>query len=551
MIPQNNNYLRPDIVAGISMAGLLLPEAIAYSNIAGLSPQSGLIALLVGLTIYGLIGSSRFAIVSSTSSSAAVLGSSLAILVAFTSPERASLAYAIVFLSGILFVVGAIFKLGEVTHFIAKPVLKGFSFGLALSIAVKQLPSVLQIHTLHTDFFREILDICRNFSQWNIYALLMGCTTFFTLWFGKRFHTLPVALLLVIIGVILSINGYTASWNIQSVGHFEFILPKIEFPDLTLNTWLQLVELSIAVVFMVYAESYTSIRTFALKYNDTSEPNRDLLALGASNIISGLFQGMPVGAGYSATSANEAAGAQSKKSAWVAVLSVALILLLFRQYISDIPEPILASIVIYAVSGHIRLAPFKQYFAWKKDRFLVLTAICAVILFGVLNGLMVAIIVSIIMMLKSYAVPRIAWLGCLDGGHDYVDIQRFPQAKVPEGMLVVRPDEPIFFANAEKIFNLILQHVMQKRVKHVVISLEECPSLDSSSVEELLEFAQRLHDQNISLQLARVRGYVGKTLSYVNSPLLPSTSYCANSVDDAVTYIIHSDAEKETASKLG
>ena len=184
MLPITNKVLRLDVIAGISMAGLLLPEAIAYSNIAGLSPQSGLIALLVGLSIYGLIGSSRFAIVSSTSSSAAVLASGLATLVVASSVERASLAYAIVFLAGVLFVFSALFKLGEVTHFIAKPVLKGFSFGLALSIAVKQLPSILQIHTVHPDFFRQIWEILQNFPKWNIYALVMGIVAFITLWVG-------------------------------------------------------------------------------------------------------------------------------------------------------------------------------------------------------------------------------------------------------------------------------------------------------------------------------------------------------------------------------
>lgn len=134
-----------DVIAGLSIAGLLLPEAVAYSNMVGLSPQSGLVALVLGLVLYGLIGHSRFAIVSSTSSSAAVMSSGLATIVVFSSPERASLAYALVFLSGILLVIAGLFKLGDVTHFIAEPVLKGFSFGLALSIVVKQLPSVLQV----------------------------------------------------------------------------------------------------------------------------------------------------------------------------------------------------------------------------------------------------------------------------------------------------------------------------------------------------------------------------------------------------------------------
>ena len=523
-----------DVVAGLSIAGLLLPEAVAYSNIAGLSPQSGLVALVIGLIVYGLIGRSRFAIVSSTSSSAAVLSSGLATIVALSSPERASLAYALVFLSGILLVIAGLFKLGEVTQFIAKPVLKGFSFGLALSIVVKQLPSVLQVHPEHSDFFRQIWGFMTAYQDWNVYAFGMGIVTFATLKLTQSYKTIPVALLLIILGISLNVLGYTAQWGIHSVGHFEFVLPSASLPNLSMNSWLQLVEIALAVALIVYAESYTSIRTFALKYNDPSEPNRDLIALGVGNILSGLLKGMPLGAGYSATSANEAAGATSKKSAWVAALAVILFLVCFRQYIANIPEPILASIVMYAVSGHIRLAPFKQYFIWRKDRILSITAIWAVIIFGVLNGLIIAIAVSILMMLKSYAVPRIAWLGRLDGGHDFVDMDRFPEAVAPYEILIARPDHPMFFANAEKICNAILTKIATQHYEHVILNLEECPSLDSTSIEELLLLATRLHEQQIELRLARVRRSVAQTLLYVNSPLFPQSTYTAQSVDDAV-----------------
>jgi len=523
-----------DVIAGLSIAGLLLPEAVAYSNLVGLSPQSGLVALVVGLVLYGLIGNSRFAIVSSTSSSAAVMSSGLATIVMFSSPERASLAYALVFLSGILLVIAGLFKLGEVTHFIAKPVLKGFSFGLALSIVVKQLPAVLQVHPAHSDFFHQLWEMLQAYSTWNWHALSMGLCVFFTLQFTQRYKTIPVALLLIILGIGLNVMGYTQEWGIKSVGHFEFILPSVSLPHLNMNSWLQLVEISLAVALIIYAESYTSIRTSALKHNDSSEPNRDLIALGVSNIFSGLFKGMAVGAGYSATSANESAGAKSKKSAWVAALAVVIFLLYFRQYIANIPEPVLASIVMYAVSGHIRFAPFKQYFIWHKDRLLSIIAIWAVIIFGVLNGLLIAVIVSVLMLLKSYSVPRIAWLGRLAGGHDFVDINRFPEAVAPYAILIARPDHPMFFANAEKICHAILKKVSEQNYKHVILNLEECPSLDSTSIEELLSLAEHLQEQRIDLQLARVRRSVAQTLLYVNSPLFPQSSYHAQSVDDAV-----------------
>lgn len=526
-----------DVIAGLSIAGLLLPEAVAYSNMVGLPPQSGLVALVLGLVLYGLIGNSRFAIVSATSSSAAVMSSGLATIVMFSSPERAGLAYALVFLSGILLVIAGLFKLGDVTHFIAKPVLKGFSFGLALSIVLKQLPLVLQVHPEHSNFFRQLWEMLQAYSSWNWHALIMGLCTFFTLQLTQRYKTIPVALLLIILGISFNVMGYTHAWGIRSVGHFELVLPSIHLPQLGMNSWLQLVELSLAVALIIYAESYTSIRSSALKYHDAIQPNRDLIALGVSNICSGLFKGMAVGAGYSATSANESAGANSKKSAWVAALAVVIFLLFFRQYIANIPEPVLAGIVMYAVSGHIRFAPFKQYFIWHKDRLLSIIAIWAVIIFGVLNGLLIAVLVSILMLLKSYSVPRIAWLGRLNGGHDFVDINRFPEAVAPDAILIARPDHPLFFANAEKICHAILKKVSEQNYQHVILNLEECPSLDSTSIEALLLLAEHLQEEGIKLKLARVRRSVAETLLYVNSPLFPRSSYDAQSVDDAVSQI--------------
>ncbi|WP_250697803.1 STAS domain-containing protein [Acinetobacter sp. ANC 3781] len=176
----------------------------------------------------------------------------------------------------------------------------------------------------------------------------------------------------------------------------------------------------------------------------------------------------------------------------MAALAVVIFLLCFRQYIANTLESVLASIVIYAVSGHLRFAPFKQYFIWRKDRLLSIIAIWAVIIFGVLNGLLIAVIVSVLMLLKSYSVPRIAWLGRLNGGHDFVDTNRFPEAVAPYAILIARPDHPLFFANTEKICHTILKKVSGQNYEHVILNLEECPSLDSTSIEELLSLAKHL-----------------------------------------------------------
>ena len=533
-LPDKQGTFRFDLVAGLSIAGLLLPEAIAYAGIANLPPQSGLVALLAGLLVYGLLGSSRFAIVSSTSSAAAVLGSALIAWVGLNAPERYMLAYALVMVTGVFLLLAGLFKLGEITHFIAKPVLKGFSFGLALTIIVKQLPHMVQLNSTHSDFFRQGYELFSQPTHWNLYALGMGLSAFIILKTGEKFRQIPVALLVIIAGILLDYYGITTQWHIAAVGHFELQLPQPAIPNLTLDTWLRLAEIAVAMVLIIYAESYTSIRTFALKYQDESKPNRDLVALGAANVLSGALQGMPVGAGYSATSANEEAGARSKKAGWIAAAAIAILIIGFSQYIAYIPQPVLAAIVIHAVSGHVKLQPFRQYFSWHKDRIVSLSAILCVLLFGILNGLLVAIGISIIMMLKNFSRTRIAWLGRVGNGHDFVDIKRFPHAVIPSGLLIARPDEPVFFANAERIFSEILLKAQQQKPQRLVLSLEESPTLDSSSIEALLLFLQHLKTLEIDYQLARVRLAVATTLQYVNSPLLPEAYYASQSVDDAV-----------------
>ena len=243
--------------------------------------------------------------------------------------------------------------------------------------------------------------------------------------------------------------------------------------------WLPVTEFSLALMFILYAESYGSIRTFALKHDEEVRPNRDLIALGVANLVAGLFHGTPVGAGYSGTSANEAAGARSRLAGLAAAAVLLLLVLLFLRWIERIPEPVLAAIVIHAVSKSLRLSVFRNYFRWQRDRLTVLAAVLAVMVFGVLNGLLAAIIFSLAMLVRSLATPRLSVLGRV-GEHDYVSVTRFPEALTWPDMLILRPEEPLFFANAEPLLTQARERVMAKgAVRVLILSLEESPDLDT------------------------------------------------------------------------
>jgi MFS superfamily sulfate permease-like transporter len=524
-----------DWVAGLSIAGLLLPEAVAYSGIAGMPPQSGVIALFAGLFVYGLLGGSRFAIVSATSSSAAVLLAATTSAGARGTALQLALSAGIVLLAGCFFLIAAAARLGAVSNLIAKPVLRGFALGLALTIVVKQLPKVVDVHPVHSDFFRLSWGLISSFAQWNYAGLAMAVIGLALLHGLGRWRTVPAALLVIAAGIALDVTGFCRQWHIAAVGPIELGLSPPSVPTLTREEWLRMGELAFAMALILYAESCGSIRTFALRHGDTVSSNRDLLALGAANLVSGLFQGMPVGAGYSATSANEAAGAQSRVAGLVAGAVVLLAAITLLPWIAHTPEPLLAAIVMHAVGHTLNPGSLRPYFIWQRDRLIALVAFGAVLLFGVLDGLLAAIGVSLLLLLQGLSEARVSWLGRLGHSHDYVDTARHPEAQVPAGMLIARPEVPLFFGNADTVFHAVRRRVEAAQpIGHVVLSLEESADLDGTSIEALCEFAASVRQRGARLLLARVKDTVRDLLEQVRNPDLPPAAYAAWSVDDAV-----------------
>jgi len=264
------------------------------------------------------------------------------------------------------------------------------------------------------------------------------------------------------------------------------------------------------------------------------QPSRDLLALGVANLVAGLFHGTPVGAGYSGTSANDAAGAQSRLAGLTAAAVVLVLVLAFLGWIERIPEPSLAAIVIHAVSKSLRFSVFRNYFRWRRDRLVAVAAVVAVMVLGVLNGLLAAIALTIALLLRSLARPRLSILGRV-GEHDFVNMARFPAATAVPGMLVVRPEEPLFFANAEPLLAQVRQRVLAApSAKIVVLSLEESPDLDSTSLEALGELCTWLAARGVGLRLARLKDSARDALGRSNLRHLPVDALHYASVDDAV-----------------
>ena len=521
-----------DLLAGLSIAGLLLPEAVAYSGVASLPPQAGVIALFAGLLCYGLIGRSRVAIVTATSSSAAVLASATLTLGGGDLALRLALASILVAGAGAAFVLAAALRLGALSHLIARPVLRGYAFSLALVIAVKQWPHLVNLHTQATGFFPLVAEILRAHPSWHWPSLACGLAALAGLMVLERVPRMPGALTVIVSSILAS------SWlNAQGVALTGPIHLALGMPALALPAgvdWLPLAEFSLALMLILFAESYGSIRSFALKRDEKVQPNRDLLALGVANILCGLLQGTPVGAGYSATSANAAAGARSPLAGLYSGAVVLALVLLSLRWVERIPEPALAAIVVHAVGKSLRPGVFADYFRWQRDRMLVVATVLTVMVFGVLNGLLAGIAFSLALLLKSLASPRLSVLGRV-GAHDYVSLARFAHAVSTPGVLIVRPEQPLFFANAEPLLAQVRQRALAAPGwKLVILSLEESPDLDSTTLEALEEFCSWLAARGVQFRVARLKELAREALLRAQLAHLPASALDYSSVDDAV-----------------
>ncbi|MDR3496453.1 MAG: SulP family inorganic anion transporter [Ancalomicrobiaceae bacterium] len=521
-----------DWVAGLSVAGLMLPEAVAYAGIAGLTPERAILAAIVGALAYAAVGRSRFAIVAPTSSSAAILAATLANFPG-DAAEKAILATVSVAFVGCLFAAAAVARLGLLTGFIARPVLRGFSLGLAVTIILNQLPTLTGVEVHAADLGRYVLALAASMPHWHGPSLATGALALVALMLLKRLPLVPGAFLVIAAGTAGSLLLGLEAQGVRVVGPITLVLALPHLGMLSVATLSQLLQYALPLVLILFAESWGTMRSLALQHGDFIEPNRELGALGTANLVAALVQGMPVGAGFSAGSAAEAAGAASRLTAVVAGLGLLVLVVVAAPLIAHLPEPVLAAVVISALAHALDPAPFIRLWRLDRDQFLAIGAAIGVMVFGVVDGMLIAIGFSLVALLRRMASPQIARLGRLGDGREYVDAARHADAVKPEGIAVWRPSEPLFFANAERIFGVIAQASRaEPGLVAIIVSLEETFDLDSTSLEALQEFDARTRTEGMPMRLARVRDHVRDVLARAGAvTLVERASY---SVDGAV-----------------
>lgn len=531
--PTNSNraYWR-DFLAGISVAGVLLPEAVAYAAIAGVPAIHALLAALIGLCVYPFFGTSRFAIVAPTSSAAAVFAATM-------NSGGPDMGYALVALTGALFLLTGLLRAGFLGAFISRPVLRGFAWGLAVTIMLKQLPHIAGIHVAGAQALQVAIGLWHEAAQIHLPSLQLGVAAL-ALWLllqhgMQRLVFVPQSLLILALGIVAAACFDLQASGIALIGKIEWQALSLHVPEISTDHWLRAAEVAPALLLILFAESWGSVRSLALQKGDTVNANRELLAFGSANLLSALLQGLPVGAGFSAASANYAAGGRSKWAGVAAAAALALMLWQARDWLALLPVPVLAAVVVGILSHNLWPRAVIRGLRLGGDAWLGVTAAVAVLIFGVLFGMLLAVGLSLLLAIRRFAQPLVSELGKLPGTRDYLDSERHTEVIRTPGILIMRPEEPLFFANAEQVFQVILQRVLQTQPHTVVLSLEASDDLDATAIEALAEFTASLQKAQGQLLLARVKDRPRAAIErggLIAKPDSPVAVYW--SVDDAV-----------------
>ena len=351
----------------------------------------------------------------------------------------------------------------------------------------------------------------------------------------KRWPALPASLLVMLAATVSAhALGLDAS-GVQSVGAVAAPTWQWRVPALSQDVWLQVVELAFGLLILVFAESWGSIRSLALAHGDRVDANRELWVLGGCNLVSAVMQGMPVGAGFSASAANAASGATSKAAALCALAVVGLAMVFALPELRFLPRPVLAVAVIGALWHALNPRPLIEVWRMDRDRALIVGSVLAVLLLGVLHGMLAAIGLSLLASLRRFSQPVLHELGRLDGSDHFMALDAHPDAVTSPDVLVLRPEEPLFFASAERVVGEVGRRVREREaVRTVVLSLEETADLDSTAAECLLELDHHLRQQGRSLLLSRVKDPVRELLSRWDPQGLGAQGRMFLSVADAV-----------------
>jgi high affinity sulfate transporter 1 len=506
----DRSFLRFDLIAGATIWALLVPESIAYAGLAGLPPEAGLYTLLATLAAYACFGTSRHLVVAATSAAAVLLASSVADVGPASAAEYAADGAALVLFCGALFLVAGLLGLGFVAQFLSRPVMEGFVFGLANFVTVSQLPKLFGIEKGDGDTIRQFAHLLRHLGDTSGATLAVGAAALALLFGVERYAPrIPGGLVALVAGIVMSAALDLASHGVQIVGDVPSGLPGLGLPSVDSADALTLLAAAGGLVLVIYSESLGAADAFATKYGYEIDPNQELIALGVANVGSGLIGGLAGGGSLSQSAVNEGAGARSEVSPLVAAALILVTVLLLTPLFKDLPEAVLAALIIHAVSHLFKVAEFKRYYREQRVEFVLgVATLLGVVTLDVLPGLVIGVSSMLLLVIYHASKSHVSVLARRPGTPGaFGDVERHPDYEHIPGVLVLRLEAPLFYANAAPTRDRIKQLIGARDPlpRAVVLEVGANESLDITTAEILQQLIAALRPADITLALADVR----------------------------------------------
>jgi high affinity sulfate transporter 1 len=504
-------WLRLDFVAGLTLAAYAIPVSLAYASLAGLPGEAGLYCYLLGGVVYAVFGTSRQMAVGPTSAISILVGASLGSMVPGDTGRQMQLAMATAVLVAVIGVIAWLFRLGNAVNFISETVLSGFKVGAGLVIISTQLPKLFGVRTGGSNFFSRIVQLAEHLGQTNLPTLAIGAGALALLILGEwLLPRRPVALFVVVLSIVFMSVMPVAGLGVKTIGPIPAGLPHLQWPLVAWNEVDDLFGLALGCFLLAYVEGISVARTFALKHSYEINPDQELLALAAANLASGLGHGYPLAGGMSQSAVNEKGGAKTPLALAFASVGIGAVLLFLTGFMKNLPDPVLAAVVFMAVWGLIHPKEVMRIRRSSKLEFRVaMAATLGVLVFGILKGVLLATVLTILLLLRRASRPRVLLLGRLPGSDRFVDVSRYSDHEIVPGVLVFRIESGLFYFNVQNVKAEILSQAgAQAGLRLVILDLSTSANIDLAGGRMLRELHRELAARGATLKLAEVHGDV-------------------------------------------
>jgi high affinity sulfate transporter 1 len=508
----DKSWLRGDLVAGITLAAYLLPAALGDASLANLPPQAGLYACLFAGLVFWLFCSSRHTAITVTSAISLLIGSSLGELANGDTSRFSALAAGTALLVAFIALIAWLARAGIVVNFISESVMVGFKCGVALFLASTQLPKLFGIHGAHGDFWENSGAFLKHLGETNPTSLAIGGAALAVLILGKVFlRDKPVALFVVIGGVVASGMLGLEARGVKLLGALPPGLPALGLPALHWRDENSLLPLAFACFLLGAVETAAIGRTFASKHRGRLDANQEFLALAVANLAAGLGRGLPVSGGMSQSLVNEGGGARTPLSSAFAAGLILVVTMFFSHLLRDLPQPVLAAIVLVAVAGLFKLSALQHLWHSERSEFIVaIAAVLGVLGSGLLRGVMIGAVISLVQLLGRASRPHVALLGRIPGTQRFSDRERHPDNESTPGVLIFRTESGLMYFNVDHVCDRILDRARAEtpRPSLVVLDLSASPYVDMHSAQRLGELAAELAAMDIRVRAVEARASV-------------------------------------------